>query len=103
MAPDIDGIVQRIVEAFSPRRVVLFGSRARGDDSEDSDVDLLVEMESDESPPARAIRVSGLFPRRTFSLDVLVYTPDEIARLRGRKGTLLEIVDREGKVLHERH
>jgi hypothetical protein len=102
MTPDIDTIVQRIVEAFSPRRVVLFGSRARGDGDVESDVDLMVEMESDESPPARAIRVSGLFPKRRFSLDVLVYTPAEVTDLRGRRGSMLEIIDREGKVLHER-
>jgi len=103
MTPDINAIVRRIVEAFEPERVVLFGSRARGDAREDSDVDLFVEMDSVESAPARAIRISALFPGRRFPLDVMVYTPAEVARLRGRAGTLLELIEREGKVLHERH
>ena len=41
----IDLMVQRIVNAVSPRRIILFGSRARGDYHPRSDVDLLVEMD----------------------------------------------------------
>lgn len=36
-------IVQKIVEAFHPLRIILFGSRARGDHAEDSDLDLFVK------------------------------------------------------------
>jgi predicted nucleotidyltransferase len=99
---DIEAIARAIVERFHPQRVVLFGSYARGDARADSDVDLLVEMESGATPPERAMEVSRLFGRRRWSLDVVVYTPAEVERLRGVTGTLLSVVEAEGKVLYER-
>ncbi|MFN2431417.1 MAG: nucleotidyltransferase family protein [Gemmatimonadota bacterium] len=51
--PSPEEIARRITERFDPERIVLFGSRARGDYDEDSDVDVFVEMESDQRPPER--------------------------------------------------
>jgi hypothetical protein len=42
----INEVVDRIVRAFNPIRIVVFGSHARGDAGPDSDLDLMVEMES---------------------------------------------------------
>ncbi|MEW6351278.1 MAG: nucleotidyltransferase domain-containing protein [Thermodesulfobacteriota bacterium] len=98
----IEEITATIVERFSPRRVVLFGSHARGDSTEASDLDLLVEMDTDLSPPDRNIAISAVFGLRTWSLDVVVYTPAEVERLRHIPGTLVSVVEREGEVLHER-
>ena len=39
--PLIEEIIRKIVEAFQPRRIVMFGSRARGDTRPDSDLDLM--------------------------------------------------------------
>ena len=64
-------ITRTIVEGVNPRRVILFGSRARGDHREDSDVDIFVEMESDD--PSRFERwkkVSRLFMRRWWPMDL---------------------------------
>lgn len=52
--PPIEEIVRKIAEAFRPRRIVMFGSRARGDTRPDSDLDLTVEMETDDPPAQRA-------------------------------------------------
>jgi len=69
-------VVRRIVQEFDPQRVVLFGSYACGEPGPDSDVDLLVVMESDERPAARATRVSRVLRPRLFPMDILVRTPD---------------------------
>ena len=95
-------ITRAIVERFNPRRILLFGSYARGDAGPDSDVDLFVEMETDRRPPERIVDISSLFGLRTWGLDLLVYTPAEVARLRSRRGSFLNIIEAEGKVLHER-
>jgi predicted nucleotidyltransferase len=91
-----------IAKKFNPVRIIVFGSHARGGATEDSDLDLFVEMETDRRPPERAIEVSAVFGLRPWPLDVVVYTPSEVARLRGVRGTLLSVIEAEGKVLYER-
>ncbi len=98
----IEHIARTIVERFRPKRIVLIGSRARGDHRPDSDIDLFVEMESTLRPHERAVNIGSAFSLHPWAMDVLVYTPEEIARLRGRIGGLLTAVEREGKVLYER-
>jgi predicted nucleotidyltransferase len=71
-------VTGRIVEALAPQRIILFGSHAYGQPNSDSDVDLLVVMESDERPAARATRVSRLLRPRPFPMDIVVRTPQEI-------------------------
>ena len=98
----LDEITRAIVERFNPVRIVLFGSRARGDADPQSDIDLLIEMESTKRPPERALDIISLFGLRKWSMDVVVYTPEELERHRRIRGTLASIVETEGKVLYER-
>src|SRR5688572_10619751 len=100
--PSVEQIAQRIVTAFDPLRIVLFGSRARGDARLDSDVDILVEMSSDLSPAERIRAVDRLFTPRTWPLDIVVFTPDEAATQRASQNSLVGIAEREGRVLYER-
>ena len=98
----IDEVVRKIAERFRPRRIVLFGSHARGDAGPESDIDLFIEMDSDLRPVDRAIQVDALFDNRRWALDVFVYTPAEVEAHRGRISNLLAYVEAEGKVLYER-
>ena len=71
----LDDVVQRILDVGSPRRIVLFGSRARGDARRNSDLDLLI-IEDSELPryrrPPRYLRaLVGVFPAK----DDVVWTP----------------------------
>ena len=59
-------------------------------------------MESDRRPPERTADVTALFGLRRWSLDVIVYTPEEVERLRGVAGTLLARIEAEGRTLYER-
>lgn len=98
----IEQIARTIAERLRPRRIVLFGSRARGDHHPDSDIDLFVEMESALRPPERASAIRAAFGLYPWAMDLVVYTPQEVARLRDVFGTLLYTIEREGKVLYER-
>ena len=101
-APPLEAITRTIVERFQPRRIILFGSQARGEARPDSDIDLFVEMETSRRPPERSAEISAAFGLRSWSMDVVVYTPGEVARLRPISGNLLSIIEREGRILYER-
>ncbi len=98
----LEHITRTIAERMRPSRIVLFGSRARGTADPDSDYDVMVEMESDLSPPQRAIAIDELFPDRDWSFDILVFTPEEVRRWRDDIGMVLYDIEREGRVLYTR-
>ena len=98
----LQDVTKRIVEAFAPQRIILFGSYAYGQPNLDSDVDLLIVMESDERPAARATRVSRLLRPRPFPMDIVVRTPQEIQdRLEIGDYFIREALE-QGRVLYER-
>ena len=97
----VDDAVHRIVEALHPKRIVVFGSYARGAAGPDSDLDLFVEMESHLRPIERGIRVREVLAGVRYPIDVAVYTPAEVADARTRRGNLMTYVDAEGVVLYE--
>ena len=95
-------MVHRIVEAFDPERIILFGSYASGEPTPHSDVDLLIVMEDGGRPAERRVVVSRLFRPRPFPMDILVYTPAEIQHaLTSRDPFILEALER-GKTLYAR-
>jgi len=100
--PTLEQIAGKIVAAFHPRRIVLFGSRARGDARADSDLDLLIEMDSDLAPAERIRAVDRLFTPRAWPMDVVVFTPEEAAQQRASRNSLVHTAELEGKVLYER-
>ena len=100
-ADTLAAVTRTIVERFHPRKIVLFGSYARGDADEESDLDLFVEMETLRRPPERAIEIASVFGLHPWPMDIFVYTPGEVKQLRGKGGTLLEEIEREGRVLYE--
>ena len=99
-------MVQAVVDEVDPEQVILFGSRARGEEQEDSDVDLVVvEAEpfggtrSRHKEMVRLYKVLADFP---VSADVLVYTHDEVDYWRDSLNHVLARALREGEVLYER-
>lgn len=87
--------------ACSPARVLLFGSRARRDAREDSDLDFLVIEERFQSKLSEMVRLRDALPPLGVPVDVVVVSEYEAAR-RGRvPGTLVYRALREGRVLAE--
>jgi len=74
------GIIQRIVAQFQPYQVVLFGSYAYGTPDLESDLDLLVVMDSDEPMAQRIRRVTEVAKVRFLPMDIIVRTPTEMAQ-----------------------
>src|SRR5260370_35582332 len=98
---DLREILRRLVVAYEPGLIYLFGSKARGDAGPDSDYDLLVVV-SDDAPPERrrsqlayrALRGTGI------AADVLVCTRSYFNARRHLKASLPGPILREGRLLH---
>ena len=99
----ISTMVDRIVGRFQPSRVVLFGSQARGAANKWSDVDLLVVMGSAAADKRQtAVEIRRELGDMPVCKDIVVTTPDEIARRGHVVGTVLHAALREGRVVYER-
>jgi predicted nucleotidyltransferase len=98
----LEEITRKIVDHFDPEKIVLFGSRSSGSPRTDSDVDLLVIMDTSESPIQRAIEVKRASRPRFVSMDVLVKTPEEVEARLERGSFFLRQILEQGKVLYER-
>ncbi len=102
----LSDMVRAIVAEVDPEQVILFGSRARGDAREDSDVDLLV-IESTPFGNGRSRRQEAVRLWRAVSglgvaKDILVYSRDEVEHWRDSLNHVLARALREGRVLYER-
>jgi predicted nucleotidyltransferase len=94
--------VGRIVKELQPDRIILFGSQVYGYPNQDSDVDLLIIMKTEDRPIKRVSKVSRLLRPRPFPVDIFVRTPDEIQhRVKMGDQFIMEILTR-GKVLYDR-
>ena len=99
----VDTMVNRIIAGFKPLRILLFGSRARGTDNHWSDVDLLVVMEEVADKRRAAVEISRVLSDLPVGKDIVVTTPEEIARRGHLVGSVLRAALREGVVVYERH
>ncbi len=98
----IEEMVRRIVTRFHPEQIILFGSHARGTARPDSDVDLLVVMPVNGSKRQKRIEVGVALHDIPWPKDILVVTPEEVARRRDIIGTIIRPAFHEGKVLYAR-
>jgi len=90
------------VERFSPDRVILFGSHARGEGSRESDLDLLVLFSQLEDPRGRAAEIYRLLSGTPIPKDILVSTTARFERYKNVPNTIYWPAAREGRVLYER-
>ena len=102
----IDQMVQALVDEADPEQVILFGSRARGDSREHSDVDLIV-VEAEPFGPDRSrhketVRLRQALRPFRVPVDVLVYSQEDVDYWRDSLNFVLARALREGRVLYER-
>jgi len=94
-------VVDRLVEALRPRRVYLFGSRARGDSGPGSDLDVLVLVERPQEPLYRlAQRGYRALRGVSAAVDVVVWEWETFDARRHLKASFPATVEREGRLLY---
>ncbi|MDP2824454.1 MAG: nucleotidyltransferase domain-containing protein [Sulfuritalea sp.] len=96
----IQGAVERIVAAANPTRVILFGSYARGEANEDSDLDLMVVEKDVPNVGEEMVRLRSAVGSIGIGVDVLVYSEQEFAKRREWCSSPVYWAVREGKVLY---
>lgn len=99
----ISVMVDRIVKQFQPNRIILFGSMARGDTNESSDVDLMVVLNHIPNKHRTAVEILRSLRDVPISKDIIVVTPGEIEREGDVIGTITYEALREGKIMYEKN
>lgn len=96
-------LLDSVVAYFRPRRVIVFGSAARGDAGPDSDIDLLVVLD-DDAPPDMQTLAAGFESRRPYrrAADVVPVTESTFNANSRIPGTLSRAASTEGVVVYER-
>lgn len=102
----VEDIVRRIVVGLHPHAVILFGSYSKNNSSPkgptpDSDLDLLVIMDSNDRPVERVLVVSRLLRPRPFPMDILVRSRSEINKLLEEGDSFFSGIMKQGVVIYE--
>jgi predicted nucleotidyltransferase len=95
-------VVAAIVERLDPLQIIVFGSWARGDEHDDSDIDLVVVLPEVTDKHAAAVAVRRATATLPVPLDIVAVDPDELRRRESEIGSVLRPALREGQVVHDR-
>jgi predicted nucleotidyltransferase len=96
-------VVEKIAHSIQPQQIILFGSRASGENDETSDLDLLIVQDTGKSNREIRRRIERLLWGRRFGVDLVVRTPEEFQRnVADGNPFYTHHILREGQILYER-
>ena len=94
-------MVERLIDAYQPERIYLFGSKARGDAGPDSDYDLMLVVPEDASPERQRSRLAyDALWETGEAADVLVWTHERFESRTHLRASLPGTILREGRLLY---
>jgi predicted nucleotidyltransferase len=97
----IQQAVERLIVAAKPSKVILFGSYARGDATDDSDLDLMVIEQEVSNKFDEMVRLRNVMGDMGVGVDLLVYSDSEASRRSQVPGTVLHTAFNEGRVIYD--
>lgn len=98
---DIDFIKDRLVKKFKPKKILLFGSQARGEANYHSDVDLLILMDLNGNRKLLTVEIDNALRGFPFGTDIVILSQEEFEHDKTIPGTIARYAFLEGKVLYE--
>ena len=99
----LQSAVRKLADSFHPERIILFGSQARGEADEHSDVDLLVITDIHGGRRSMMVAMDRALRGSGFARDIVILTPDEFERDKEIPGTVARPAWKEGEALYARH
>ena len=110
---EINSILNDLIDslkASDPYKIVLFGSYANGNETEDSDIDLMVVLDNnDVSKTYKERQNKKLYIRKLvreinyrMALDILVYSKEELKKIKEYGNYFIDEIERTGKVIYEK-
>ena len=100
-AEKVDELIRRIVAHANPLQIIAFGSRARGDHRDDSDLDIAVILDGDEIGVYKQVPYT-LLRGITMEVDMIVATKAKYDLHRPWLNSVYNYIDQEGVVLYDR-
>lgn len=97
----ISEIVNKIATGYKPEKIILFGSYAKGNPDEDSDIDLVIIKDSELPRPQRTMQVRKLIYGSMVPIDLIVFTPKEVAESKNNKYSFISNVLKSGIILYD--
>jgi predicted nucleotidyltransferase len=91
-----------IVKEFSPEKIYIFGSFARGEATEDSDLDLLLEFKEIQNKRGLIIQIRKALANIPCPKDILVATLKEIESYKDKNWSIYSQAIKEGKLIYDR-
>jgi predicted nucleotidyltransferase len=97
----VDRVVERIAKEFGPKKIIIFGSVAKGEADDKSDLDVLVVMDTELSYYRRAPEVRRKLLGIPLAMDILVATPEEFHTYKDDDRYFIKSIVNTGKIAYE--
>lgn len=91
----------KALKLYQPEKIILFGSKTRGKEDNFSDIDLIVIKKTKRNFFERLREISKKIPLELEPVDILVYTPEEILRMKKVKNPFITHALKSGEVIYE--
>jgi len=98
----INDIVNRIALNYNPDKIILFGSYAHGNFSDNSDLDFILVKDTNTPKHKRGLEVRRLFYGLPISMDFKIYTSSEFSDELSNQYSFLYSAIKGSKMLYER-
>lgn len=101
-APSYAEVTRCILSVCDPAQIIIFGSHASGKKTPDSDLDILVVLDEGSATRTESMRIRRALRRLMYPIDIIVSTPQQLARYRNTPGMIYQSALNEGIVIYER-
>lgn len=96
----IESIKQQLIDKYKPEKIIIFGSYAKGEFNEDSDIDfLIIKKDTPNLGRERAREIRRLI-EKNVACDFLVYRPEELQERIKLEDPFIKLILKEGKVIY---